>query len=66
MSIEGIALENFSALKNADIHTTTPSHQRHEVFHYFLSDNRKQDAVTTNAHSKRFIDRLKFEKILTT
>ena len=32
----------------------------------FLSDDRKQDATTTIAHSKRFISLLKDKKVLTT
>ena len=55
MYIEGIALEYFSALPNADINSTKPSHQCHTVFHSFISDDRKQDAATTTAHSKRVI-----------
>ena len=39
MSIEGIALEYFSALTKDDINSTTPSRQNHTVFNYFLSDN---------------------------
>ena len=59
MSIEGITLENFSGLTKADINSTTPSRQRHAEFHSFLSDDSKQDAATTNAHSKRLILLLK-------
>ena len=59
MSIEGIALEHFSSLPKADINTTTPSRQRHAVFHSFLSDDSKQDADTTTAHRKRLILLLK-------
>ena len=66
MSIEGIVLEHFSALSKADINSTKPSHQRHAVFHYFLSDGIKQDAATTTAHSKRLISLLKDKKVLTT
>ena len=55
MSIEGIALENFSAAPQVDINSTTPSHPRHAVFHYFLSEDSKQDAVTTKAHIKQLI-----------
>ena len=33
--IEGIALGHFSALPKSDINSTTPSHQRYAVFHYF-------------------------------
>ena len=35
-SIEGILLEHFSALPNAGINSTTPSRQRHAVFHFFI------------------------------
>ena len=55
MSIEGIVLKKFSALPKTDINSTTPSRQRHAVFHSFLPDDSKQYAATTNAHSKRFI-----------
>ena len=55
MSIEGIALEHFSAAPQADINSYTLSRQRHAVFHSFLSDDIKQDAATTTAHSKQFI-----------
>ena len=55
VSIEGIALENFSAAPQADINSSTLSRPRHAVFHYFLSDDNKQDAATTTAHRKRLI-----------
>ena len=64
MSIEVIALEHFSALPKADINTTTPSCQRHVVFHSFLSDDSKQDAATTTTHSKCLISLLKEKKYL--
>ena len=64
--IECIELEHFSALTKADINSTTPSRQRHAVFHYFLSNNSKQDAATTTAHSKRLISLPKNKKVLTT
>ena len=35
VSIEGIALEHVRALPQVDINSTTLSHQRHEVFHFF-------------------------------
>ena len=41
VSIESIALEHFSALPKADINSTTPQHQLHAVFQYFLSDDSK-------------------------
>ena len=59
MSIEGIALEHFSALPTADINTNTPPLQRHAVFHYFLSDDRKQYFATTTTHNKRLISIIK-------
>ena len=64
MSIEGIVLEHFSISPKANINSTTPSRQRHAVFHPFLSDDSKQDAATTNAHRKRLISLLKDKKYL--
>ena len=58
LSIEGIALENFSAAPQADMNSSTLSCPRHAVFHYFLSDDSKQDAATTTAHSKQLISLL--------
>ena len=66
MSIEGIALENFSAEPQADINSTTLSRPRHALFHSFLSDDSKQDASTTTAHSKRLISLLNNKQVLTT
>ena len=59
-------MEYFSAVPQADINSSTLSCQRHAVFHYFLSDNGKQDAATFTAHRKRFISLLKGKKVLTT
>ena len=36
VSIEGISLEHFSAVPKKDINSTTPSRQRHAVFHFFI------------------------------
>ena len=55
MSIEGIALEHFSAEPKADIKSSTLSHQRHAVFHSFKSENIKQDSAANIAHSKQLI-----------
>ena len=66
MSIEGISLEIFSAAPQADINSSSFSRPRHAVFYSFLSDDIKQDAATTTAHSKRLISLLKNEKVLTT
>ena len=59
-------MEHYRALPKADINSTTPSHKRHTVFHSFLSENSKQDASTTTAHSKHLISFLKGKKVLTT
>ena len=56
MSIEGIALEHFSALPKTGINASTQLFPRHAVFHYFLSDDNKQDSATTASHSKRLIE----------
>ena len=66
MSIEGIALENFSALQKDGINSTTPSRQRHAVFHSFLSDDSKKYAVNTTEHSKLLISLLKDKNRLIT
>ena len=66
MSIEGIALEHFSAAPQADINSSTLSSPRHAVFHYFLSGDSKQDASTNTAHRKRLISLLKNKQVLTT
>ena len=55
MSIKDILLEHFSAAPQADINSTTPSRQRHALFHSFLSDDSKQYSATTTAQSKRLI-----------
>ena len=59
-------MEIFSATPHADINSSTLSRPRHAVFHSFLSDNSKQDAATTTAHSKRLISFLKNKQVLTT
>ena len=64
VSIEGIVLESFSALPQTVIKESTKSCLCHAVFHSFLLDDIKQDAATTTAHSKRFIEMLKQRKII--
>ena len=64
VSIEGIALEHFSAAPQEDINSYILSRPRHAVFHSFLSDDRKQYAATTTAHSKRLISFLKDKQVL--
>ena len=66
MSIEGIELKYFSAAPQANINSSTLSRPRNAVFHYFLSDDSKQDAATTTAHSKRLISFLNKKQVLTT
>ena len=66
MSIEVIALGHFSAAPQEDINSSTLSRPRHAVFHSFLSDDSKQYAPTTTAHSKRLISFLKNKQVLTT
>ena len=65
MSIEGIALEHFSELPQTEIKVSTKECPRHAVFHYYLSDDIKQDSSTTTAHRKRLIELLKKKKVLT-
>ena len=65
MSIEGIALENFSALPQTEINSSKKPCPHYAVFHSFLSDDSKQDADTTNTHSKFLIELLKEQKLLT-
>ena len=62
MSIEGIALEHFSASLQKERNASTELCPRHAVFHYFLSDNSKQDAATTTTHSNCLIELLKNQK----
>ena len=62
MSVEGIALEHFSALPKLDINSTTQSLQINAVFHYFLTGDSKQDAANTTTHRKRLISFLKDKK----
>ena len=63
VSIEDIELENFSSAPKSDIKSSTISCQRHTVFHSFLSEDIKQDAATTTAHSKLFMSFLKNKNI---
>ena len=59
VSIEGISLEHFSTLPQIEINTSTKPCPRHAVFHFFLSDDSKQDATTTTAHRIFLIGLLK-------
>ena len=62
VSIEGIALEHFSALSQTKINSSTKLYPRHAVLHYFLSGDIKQDSATTNEQSKILIELLKTKK----
>ena len=66
MPIEGISLEHFSAAPQSYINSYTLSRPGHAVFHYFLSDDSKQDSATTTARSKRLISFIKNKQVLTT
>ena len=66
MYIEGIALEHLSEAPKEYIKSSTLSSQRHGVFHSFLSDDGKQDAANTIAHSKQLILLLNNKTLLTT
>ena len=59
-------MEHFSAAPQAGINSSTLSRPRHAVFHSFLSDDSKKDAVTTTAHTKRLISLIKNKSVLTT
>ena len=65
VSIEVIVLEHFSELPQTEINSSTKSCPRHAMFHYFLSDDSKQDSATTTAHIKLLIELLKKQKVLT-
>ena len=64
VSIEVIALEHFSALPQIELNTYTKPCLRCAVFHYFLSDDRKQDAANNTTHRNFFIEILKEQKLL--
>ena len=64
MSIEGIALDHFSAPTHTEITGTPQDRTHHYVFHSFFSDDRKQDYATTILHSKRIIELLKQRNIM--
>ena len=63
MSIEGIALEHFSALPHTEINSSKKPCPRHAVFNFF-SDDSKQDASTTTSHNNCLIEMLKKPKNL--
>ena len=66
VSIEGIALEHFSAAPQSDINSSLLPCPMHAVFHSFLSDDSKQVAATTTAHRKRLISLIKNKQVLKT
>ena len=66
MSIEGIALEHFSALPQTEINSSTKPCTHHELFHSFFSGDSKKYAATTTAHRNRLIELLKKQKIMST
>ena len=64
MYIQGISLEHFSKLPQTEIISSTEPCSRHAVFHSFLSDDSKQDDVTTTAHINRLIELKKTQKLM--
>ena len=52
-------------LPKIEINSSTKPCTSHAVFYYFLSDYSKQDVATNTARSKRFIEMLKEQKVLT-
>ena len=65
VSIEGIELENFIALPQTAINSSTKPCPCHEVFNPFLLDDSKKYATTNTAHRKRLIELSKEQKLLT-
>ena len=59
MSNAGIALEHVSELPQTERKASTEPCPLHAVFYSFLSDDSKQDAATTTAHSNSLIELLK-------
>ena len=59
VSIEGIELEHLSTWPYSGIKSSTKSCSRHAVFHYFLSDDIKQDDSTAPSHIRHLIELLK-------
>ena len=57
--IEFIALEHFGATHQETSPYSSHSCTGHDVFHSFISDNRKQNSVTTAVPIKRLIEILK-------
>ena len=58
MSIEVIILEHFIELPHTEINSSIEICPQHAVFNFF-SDDSKQDAATTTAHSNLLIELLK-------
>ena len=57
-------MEHFSATTYPETVSVTESRTRHDVFHSFLPDNKKQDATTTAKHRNHLIELLKQQKNL--
>ena len=64
VSIEGIALEHFSALPQKEINSSTEPCPRHAVFHSCLLDDSKKDSATTISHSNCLIELWKKQKLM--
>ena len=55
MSIEGIALDHFSATTHPETASVPELCTHHAMLHSFLYDDRKTDSTTTAAHRKHKI-----------
>ena len=64
VSIEGYYLDHFSASYQETALSISHSCKHHAVFQSFLSDNIKQDAYATAAHSKRIMELIKIRELL--
>ena len=64
MSIEGIALDHFSAKTHPETASVPESCTYNAMFHSFLYDKRKTYSTTTAAHSKHIIGFLKQGRIM--
>ena len=64
LSIEAIALKNFSAPTHKETEGIPQALTHHSVFRSVLSDDSKQDSATTISHSKIIIELLNQRNIL--
>ena len=63
MCIEGIALEQFSAIYQGTSPPSSHNFKRHAVFQFFLLDNTKEHSGTTSTNSKKITEFFKNRKL---